>query len=293
MSRLRAATAPLGGVESCAGVSVEGRPIVRFDFGTRGKPVVFLTALMHGVEVIGGLALLDVLEKLGRSPRARSLLENAHWVVLPIVNPDALAANLARHARGERAWQRCNGSGVDLNRNFPRLSRRRVFNPLAGSRMRLSPYYAGPHALSEPESRAVHDVAVATRPFLSLAFHSFGNMLLSPWAHTHRANPRTRVYRDLGGALTRSLARFPYQLRQAQSLYSMLGEMDDWLDAEFGTLAFTVEVSRPEFSVRRPWKILNPFWWMNPEASRPVVDDLSPGILSLLGAAVVGVGTLL
>jgi hypothetical protein len=32
---------------------------------------------------------------------------------------------------------------------------------------------------------------------------------------------------------------------QATEWYSTVGDMDDWLDAEYGTLAFTVEVSRP------------------------------------------------
>jgi hypothetical protein len=286
LARLQRAAMALGARQSYAGLSVERRPILRFDFGTVGKPVVLMSALMHGVEVIGGLALLDVLEKLARAPQAKALFANAHWVVLPVLNPDALANNLGRHARGFRAWQRCNARGVDLNRNFPRISSRRSFHPLSGSRFRASPYYAGPHELSEPESRAVRDVAIATRPFLSLAFHSFGNLLLYPWAHTAEKNPRTRAYHELGRELTSGLRRFPYELRQARSLYSMVGEMDDWLDAELGTLAYTVEVSRPTLSLRRLGRLFNPFCWMNPESAAEVVEDLSPGVLALLTAAV-------
>ena len=286
--RFRNAALQLGAEESVAGTSVEGRAIPRYDFGTLGKPVVLLSALMHGVEVIGGLALLEVLEVLStRRSDFESLLESAHFVVLPVVNPDALERNLARMGAGQRAWQRCNARGVDLNRNFPRVTTETLYHPFSGSRFRWSPHYIGPGALSEPESRAVHDVAIATRPAVSLAFHSFGNLLLYPWAHTARHNPRAAEYRALGTAMCDALKRFPYRVGQARSLYSVIGDMDDWLDTTFGTLAFTVEVSRPEFSWSKLGRLLNPFHWMNPERTREVVRDLAPGILALLASACV------
>jgi predicted deacylase len=282
----RNAALALGANESISGESVAGRPLVRFDLGDPSKPVVLLTALMHGVEVIGSLALLEVLRRMRSHPLGERLLRAAHFVVMPIVNPDAFATNLERLGRGDRAWQRCNARGVDLNRNFPRVTDARLLHPFSGSRWRFSPHYSGPGALSEPESQAVHAVAKATRPHLSLAFHSFGNLLLYPWAHTAQQNPRAAEYRSLGSVLGRSLARFPYRVMQARQLYSVLGDMDDWLDTEFGTLAFTVEVSRPKFSCGNWGRVLNPFHWMNPEARQDVVDDLSPGILALMAAAV-------
>jgi murein tripeptide amidase MpaA len=276
-----------GAAESTAGSSIEGRPLVRFDFGTPGRPVVLLTALMHGVEMIGALALLDVLRRLttDHDPRARRLMSEAHFVVLPIVNPDAFAANSSRLSRGSFAWQRCNSRGVDLNRNFPQLTTDRLYHPFSGSRFRLSPHYLGPKPLSEPESQSIASLAGATRPRLSLAFHSFGNMILYPWAYTSRANPRAAEYRALGSALTRSLVRFPYEVRQARQLYSVLGDMDDWLDAEVGSLAFTVEVSRPSVKLRNFRRLLNPFWWMNPSRVTDVVADLTPGVLALMASA--------
>jgi predicted deacylase len=280
------AAATLRAKESIAGWSVEGRPIRRYDFGAAHGPVILLSALMHGVEVIGSLALLDVMRRMAHepSPLCERLLGHAKFVVLPVVNPDALAENLSRIGAGRRAWQRCNAQGVDLNRNFPRLTRERLYHPFSGSRLRFSPHYMGPNPLSEPEARAVHDVAVATRPLLSLGFHSIGNLLLYPWAYTKHTNPRAVEYRALGSALSRSLQRFPYRVAQARQLYSVLGDMDDWLDAEFGTLAFTVEVSRPRLSLRHPSRLFNPFCWMNPEHAKDVVEDLSPGVIALLAA---------
>ncbi|HKQ70921.1 MAG TPA: M14 family metallopeptidase [Polyangiaceae bacterium] len=286
LARFREAAAGAGARESTAGTSVEGRPIVRFDLGQEGAPCVLLTALMHGVEVIGALALLDVLWRWAdpTDSEARRVRERAHIVVLPIVNPDACDANMSRLGRGERAFQRCNANGVDLNRNFPRLTTRRLLHPFSGSRFRMSPHYMGPHALSEPESRAVRAVATQLRPELSLAFHSFGNLLLYPWAYTDRANPRAARYLDLAHAMTSTLAT-PYDVRQARQLYSVLGDMDDWLDAELGTLAFTVEVSRPAFGLSELGHLSNPFAWMNPRKADATVRNLTPGVFALLSAS--------
>jgi predicted deacylase len=284
LAAFRVACLSAGGRESTVGTSVEGRSLVRFDLGADGKPTILLTALMHGVEVVGSLALLDVVRRLGdkEDPDAGRLLSNARLVIVPIVNPDALYANMAKLSRGERAWQRCNANGVDLNRNFPRLTTNRLYHPFSGSRFRVSPHYLGAHSLSEPESRAVRATAVETRPVLSLAFHSFGNLILYPWAYTHTENPRAGEYRRLAGLMTNALCRFSYRVKQARQLYSVLGDMDDWLDAELGTLAFTIEVGRPDWRLRQ---LTNPFAWMNPLVPRDTVKNLTPGVLALISAA--------
>jgi hypothetical protein len=283
VASFRQAALAAGGTESTAGFSVEGRPLLRFDIGSNTGPTILLTALMHGNEVIGSLALLEVLRRLGsHDPDIARMRREAHFAVLPIVNPDAFFGNIEKVARGERAWQRCNSSGVDLNRNFPRLTTRRLYHPFSGSRFRASPYYAGLHPFSEPESRAVRQVAIDTKPVLSIAFHSFGNLLLYPWAYTKNENPRADAYASLGNALNQGLGQDPYRVRQACQLYSVLGDMDDWLDAELGALSFTLEVSRPEFAWRELRHMLNPFCWMNPRHAARVTGHVAPGVLSLV-----------
>ncbi|HEY3592724.1 MAG TPA: M14 family metallopeptidase, partial [Polyangiaceae bacterium] len=246
---------------------------------------ILLTALMHGNEVIGSLALLEVVRNL-TNPEVNThrLLDEARMVIMPVVNPDALSANIANIGKGDRAWQRCNAHGVDLNRNFPRLTTKRLLHPFSGSRFHASPYYSGPHAFSEPESRAVRSVALDARPSLAIAFHSFGNMLLYPWAYTTREHPRSAEYTALGRALNQGLSRIPYRVQQARQLYSVLGDMDDWLDAELGALAFTLEVSRPSFALRDLGHLLNPFGWMNPCHVAEVVSNVTPGVMSMMAS---------
>jgi predicted deacylase len=267
-----------------AGVSVEGRAIHSYELGKADAPAVLLTGLMHGVEMVGSLALLELVRHLVTDPR-EELLRHARVVVVPMVNPDALHANCARLAGGRRAFHRCNARGVDLNRNFPRLRETMPANPLGGSRWRRSPHYVGPYPLSEPESRALHDLAEALRPRVSVGFHSFGELLLYPWAFTSRPNPRRDRYERAGRAFTRGLRGAEYRVMQATDWYSTVGDMDDWLDARYGTLAFTVEVSRPMRYGINLRRLSNPFAWSNPAQVRPEVRAIPAATDSLMREA--------
>jgi predicted deacylase len=285
--RWRARVAELGGTEALVGQSRDGRPLWRFDLGCRddGAAAVLLTALIHGNEAIGSLALLEVIARLAASGALRS--ETRRLVVMPIANPDGFAASMDRLHRGLPAWHRGNAAGVDLNRNFPPVlqpGERASRSPLAGSSWRLSPWFRGPGPLSEPESRAIAEVAGQVRPGLALGFHSFGQLLLHPWAYKRAAHPRAPAYRALGEAFLRARPDSEFQVRQAAAWYAIVGDLDDWLDATFGTLAFTVEVSRLDRRLLHP-RAANPFWWANPIETTAAFDQVIPGVLGLLHAA--------
>lgn len=282
----RELVARAGGRESVAGRSVEGRPLWRFDLGASADsaaPTFFLTGLIHGIEVIGSLALFEAVKNLVAA--GGEVLDRARLVIMPIVNPDAFAANMDRVARGKFAWQRKNANGVDLNRNFPPITDQPSRHPFAGSTWRRSPHFRGPHPLSEPETRAVHDVAVEVRPEVALGFHSFGNLLLYPWAHTRAANPRAARYLGLARGFSGRLPRIPYRTRQAIDFYPTVGDLDDWLDARLGTTAFTIEVSGLDARLLNPLRLCNPFCWMNPARLEPTLANVSPGVVGLLAGA--------
>lgn len=267
---------------SVAGHSVEGRPIRRFEFGSSsGAPVLF-TGLVHGVELVGSVALLEFVRSV---LSGRALLAETRLVVVPVVNPDAFHANCARIGAGRRAYQRCNARGVDLNRNFPRLRDRMPLNPLGGSRWHRAPHYVGPHPLSEPETRALRDVVDEVRPRVSVGFHSFGELLLYPWAFTDRPNPRRKSYERAGRAFVEALRGASYRVMQATDWYSTVGDLDDWLDLEYGTLAFTVEVSRPMRRLSNLRRLSNPFAWSNPVDVAPAVIGIAPGVEALVREA--------
>jgi hypothetical protein len=269
-----------------AGTSVEGRPIRRLELGRATGPVVLLTGLMHGVELVGAMALLDFMRRVAADPDSE-LKRHARLVVVPAVNPDAFAENCQRLREGRRAYQRCNARGVDLNRNFPPLQNGVPLGLLGGSRWARSPHYIGPHPLSEPESRALRDLAVETRPAVSVGFHSFGELVLYPWAFTARPNPWRHRYERAGRAFLGALpgAGPSYRIMQATEWYRTVGDLDDWLDSELGTLAFTVEVSRPWRRLSNLRRATNPFAWSNPVDMAPAVSPVAPGVDALVREA--------
>jgi len=275
------------GEESVAGHSVEGRPIYRFDIGNKNAPPLLLTALIHGIEVIGSVALFHILRDLHRDPVGASLFEQLHLVVLPVLNPDAFTLNMDRLDRGWPALRRTNARGVDLNRNFPQVAPLERAHPFSGSRWRRSPHYRGPEPFSEPETRTVARVAEAVKPHISLGFHSFGNMLLYPWAFSARPNQRFGDYSDLAQSFTGGLelGRANYKFRQASQFYPTIGDLDDWLDHTHGTLAMTIEVGDLNRRLWHPLRLLNPFCWMNPLMIDSTVQHLVPAMRGFLARA--------
>lgn len=273
-----------GADETIAGYSVDGRPIYSFELGSGDKPAVLLTALIHGSELIGSEALFHLVETLACSEDGRrsALLDQARLVILPILNPDALAENSSRLAGGHIAWQRGNNRGVDLNRNFPVVGTGTWLNPLAGSRLPWSPYYSGPEAFSEPETDTLRKIVLKEKPALSLGFHSFGNLLLYPWAYTKKPNPRESYYRGITRNFFNRVRKAPYKVMQSSHMYPILGDLDDWLETEFGTAAFTVEVSQLDCRLLNPKRLVNPFSWMNPTNVRGTVKNLTPGLVALM-----------
>lgn len=125
--------------------SVEGRPLTVYRFGQGEQEYIFLFGAFHGDEPQGPYLLERLLEVLAEHP---AYYQDKTIFVMPVVNPDGLAAQ-----------ERVNAHQVDLNRNFPT----RNFKPGGGLHTR---YYAGPAALSEPESRAVFNLLA---PYLERA----------------------------------------------------------------------------------------------------------------------------
>jgi protein MpaA len=127
------------------GYSVQHRPIVAFHIGDPDNPRrILVVGCIHGSEP-AGIAITTAL--IHSAPVAEVDL----WVV-PVLNPDGVNSN-----------HRGNARGVDLNRNFPYRWR-----PL-GRPGDL--HYAGPRALSEPESQAGAALINRVRPTLGIWYH--------------------------------------------------------------------------------------------------------------------------
>jgi len=125
------------------GRSVQGRPIMIQILG-RGPDTTLIMATIHGNEPAGTPLVERLTSYLQSHP---DLLEGREVVLMPLANPDGLAANT-----------RENVHGVDLNRNF--RANNRVNNGTNGLR-----------PLSEPESRAVETVIRQYSPDRIVSIH--------------------------------------------------------------------------------------------------------------------------
>jgi protein MpaA len=184
------------------GRSTDGRRIDAVEVrGAHASRVALVVGCIHGDEPAG----IAVARALARGPAAVGL---DLWIV-PDLNPDGVAA----HRRG-------NAHRVDLNRNFPY-----GWRPLGppGSQQ-----YAGPHALSEPESRLARRLIRRLRPSVTIWFHQ-------PLGVTDLSGGDPSIERRfaaLSGLPAQRLTRYP-------------GSAPTWQDHRFrGTTAFVVELPR-------------------------------------------------
>lgn len=120
------------------GLSSGGKRITAYRAGEKGKPVVVVTATMHGEENFGQYVARGLLE--GKRITGVDL-----WVV-PVLNPDGLAK--------DRRWL---NSGIDLNRNFPNR-----FKVRANS---------GKKAASERETKVIMKFLDRVRPRYLVSWH--------------------------------------------------------------------------------------------------------------------------
>ena len=182
------------------GRSVRGRQIVAQQLrGSGATHVALVVGCIHGNEP-AGIAIARALTRRAPDPRADL------WII-PDLNPD-----------GRVAGTRGNANGVDLNRNFP--YRWRSLGP------RGTAQYAGPRALSEPESRIARALIRRLHPRVTIWFHQ-------PLGLTDASGGDVRIERRFAlrsGLPLHRLMRYP-------------GSAPTWQDHRFrGATAFVVEL---------------------------------------------------
>jgi len=254
------------------------------------RPQALVTANLHGNEVIGSEVALELLRLLvAAAPEApgRTLLDQADVTVLPAVNLDSRAVAAAALVSGRlgRRAPRGNGHGVDLNRNFPHpADSRDAWHPLSGTGRRWLPWYRGPEAMSEPETRAICDLAETLRPVAAVNLHSVGRLFLHPYCCSPEPPPDIETFVAMGDAFAAAQRVRPYRVKQSRAWYTILGDMDDWLYDRFGTLSVTVELAGP-LEGWSPLEALRPLAWMNPRDPAPTCRHTAAACLAALAHA--------
>ena len=190
------------------GRSHAGRPIRAGRIGSpRAARRMLVVGAIHGTEQ-AGRAVTRRLRSL-RPPRGVALL------LVDDLNPD-----------GSAAGSRQNGSGVDLNRNFP-FAWRAMGRP-------FDTYHAGSGPLSEPESRAAAVFIARVRPRVTIYYHQMLRLV-----------DRSGGDRALERLYARA-ARLPYK-----QVPPLPGTATSWQNYTFrGDSAFVVELPAGRLSRR-------------------------------------------
>jgi hypothetical protein len=268
------------------GRSGQGRPLLalRFHAGDGAeRPGGMVAGNIHGEEWIGSRAALAVARRVAEGLDAdedvRDLLRRMDIYVLPCLNPDGYAATWEARGHGDFNRLRQNAAGVDLNRNFP---------PPHGEKMERqdasSPVYAGPAPLSEPETRAVADFALARRIFATVDYHSVLGVFGTPTCYSPACVAR---YEKMCWAYSRHQRRLHYLWMVLPNLTGrewFPGQMEPYLYHRHGIMGILIELGIQPINQLQN-RSSEPFETFNPKDPEAWAQNEPDAALSALDAA--------
>jgi murein tripeptide amidase MpaA len=183
-----------------------------------------------------------LVENYGTDPLIRSYVDNGEIWIVPMVNPDGHQYSIDV----DRLWRknrRNNGGGsygVDLNRNYSYK-----WGGPGSSPNPWSDIYRGTASFSEPETRAIRNLAWNHEFRAIMTYHSYGQLILYPWGYTYAPPPDEELLSSLSldmADLIQAIHGREYTPQQASELYITSGTTDDWSYGELGTFCFTIEL---------------------------------------------------
>ncbi|XP_017115493.1 zinc carboxypeptidase-like [Drosophila elegans] len=233
------------------GQSYEGRTIRGIKISYKSNnPGVFIESNIHANEWITSATATWLINEFLTSTDelVRNLAESHDWYIVPVLNVDGFVYAHEKNRMWRKTRQPSNISsciGVDPNRNY---DSRWMENEGASSDP-CSEFYGGPHPFSEPEIQAMADFVGSIKDKINvlLAFHSYSQLLLSPYGHTNEEFPPN--YDDLmavAKAYGDAVERLPYGTvyrygSVAEILYFATGATNDWAYEQGVEIAYTIE----------------------------------------------------
>ncbi len=218
----------------------EGRPIFWLRISDNpnveedAEPEVLYTALHHAREPNSLSQMIFymwyLLENYETDPEVRYLVDNTAMHFIPCINPDGYVFNEVSSPNGGGLWRKNRSIesnepvGVDLNRNY---GFEWAFDDQGSSGNSNSQIYRGQAPFSEPETQAVRDFCIAHRFRICMNYHTFGNVLIYPFAFNDEETPDQPTY----AAFTRAMAsenNFPSGTGLETVGATANGEADDW-----------------------------------------------------------------
>jgi predicted deacylase len=220
------------------GYSVEGRAIEAYTYGSGATKLLFVGGIHGGYEWNSVALAYRAMDHLAANPGA--IPDGVAVVVVPNANPDAVFDVAGKEGRigpadllpgVDEAAARFNANGVDLNRNFGCK-----WQPEAT--WRGNKVSAGTAAFSEPEARAVRDLALELRPAVAVFWHSQANAV-------YASECEAGILPETLAAMAAYAGAAGYAAVDSFDAYPVTGDVEGWL-ASVGIPAITVELSSHE-----------------------------------------------
>ena len=239
------------------GQSLEGRPVNGIRFSgpdlpgnpRASRPAVFFQGCQHAREWISPMVSMfladQMLARYATDARIHSVLDHCEIIICPVVNPDGYAYTWTPNNRLWRKNRRPNAGGtfgVDMNRNWAF-----GFGGEGASTDPGNETYRGPSAFSEVETQNLRDfIASEPRIRAHMDYHSYSQLVMSPWGWTAALPPDHEVFAALDLAMQQSIfdvngisyAQGPVYT----TIYPASGVAPDWAYGERGILGMTIEL---------------------------------------------------
>lgn len=242
------------------GKSIENRPLYvwKFNFTNKSNSHISLfTALHHAREPITASTLIftawHLLENYFNNESLNhnyitNLLQNGEVHFVPCLNPDGYLININSGQAG--LWRKnarvINGkvTGVDLNRNYG-PNEFWNFKDTTGSSTNVNfDTYRGQSEFSEPETRAIRDLANKYKYINALNFHSFGQIVITPNLSIKNAEQAKSF--ESYGVVNYKKTKYTFGTDSMSVGYRTRGNSDDWFyqtnDKSYSTFALTPEL---------------------------------------------------
>jgi len=207
---------------------------------------VLVTASIHPMEWVGAEVATDLLLELVESP-----VPGVQVTVVPMLNVDGRLRVEKDLLDGVNRYWRTNSNGIDLNRDFAtNREAQAIWRHVIPRR-----YTTSSAPLSQPESQAIDRLAQREDFDVAISFHAFGGYIYHPWAGLWERTPDEDRFAELGRVMQSGQGARAYrsmQLSRWAFFFRGHGMELDHLYAEYGTLAFLIELTRTGYR----WKSL-------------------------------------
>jgi len=235
-----------------SGVDTESNPI-------EDRPALFIFSTVHAREWIAPMTTSYIASKLvedyDTDEHVRMLLDHARVVIVPVGNPDGYLYSWtdARHWRKNRRDNGDGTFGVDINRNWGFQ-----WGNDGSSSDTSNTTYRGTHPFSEPETRALRDVAIGLGEKLvaHIDYHSYSQLVMWPYGFMSGVvtpEPWASSLIDIGTCMSDAIGDATgafYRPQQSVELYPASGVSEDWFFGALSTVSFIIELRpiHPDFS---------------------------------------------